>query len=165
MLFFLCLPRQQMFYTKLNIPHLQTRAIWSHANRTGKMALVCKWAKPFCLKEDEIKRWQQQQKKHLNKETKYKPLPLSVFGCQVKQIQSAQFLWSLSQSSWQESLSWRSTVVCCSLWSVAIVARWQTDFTSPEETCKWTPSWTWGPIVAHVGVICNSFTAGTVWWW
>lgn len=28
----------------------------------------------------------------MNKESKYKLLPLSVFGCQIKQIQSAQFM-------------------------------------------------------------------------
>lgn len=33
-----------------------------------------------------------EERKEMNKETNYKLLPLSVFGCQIKQIQSGQFM-------------------------------------------------------------------------
>lgn len=85
-----------------------------------------------------------EERKEVNKETKYKLQPLSVFGCQIKQIQSVQFMVTFTSqlagfASGIFIVASRPPeipVVDCSLWSFAIDGRWQTGFTGPGETCK-----------------------------
>lgn len=54
-------------------------------------------------------------------------------------------------------------VVDCSLWSFAIVARWQTGFTGPGETCKIGPSWIQVTIIICVGRNLTFTKKGVVW--